>query len=417
MEMELCAALKFDLNKTRYEAYFSEINLVKAELRLFQKKLRQWMKPRNVRPSLAQMPAKASIYPEPFGVVLIVSPWNYPVQLSLLPLIGAIAAGNTAIIKTSADTPATSAVLKKLVSNYLDERAYVVVEGGRAVFEALLEEEFDLIFFTGSTKVGQVVMEKAARFLTPVILELGGKSPAIIDETADLTLAVRRILFGKLINSGQTCVAPDYVLVPQDLKDALVEEFKRQHQSMIPTKSYATEHLPRIVNDKQFSRLKTFLDTSDILYGGEVDDSKRQFGFTLIEAPEDATVMQEEIFGPILPVVTYRDRSDVMMYLKQRPKPLALYLFSQDEAYQAQVLRELSFGGGCINDTLMHLANHHLPFGGVGASGLGAYHGYHSFQAFSHFKSVVTKSRLCDIRLRYHPFRWSEKKLPTILFR
>lgn len=417
MEMELASALKFDLNKSTYEAYFSEINLILAEVGLFKSNLARWMKPKKVRPALAQLPGKAYIYYQPYGVVLIMSPWNYPLQLSLVPLIGAMAAGNTVLLKPSAYTPATSAVMKKLVETYLDPRAYRVIEGGREVNQTILDERYDLIFFTGSPVVGRIVMEKAAKHLTPVVLELGGKSPVILDETVDLPKAIQRILFGKLINSGQTCVAPDYLLIPDSLKAEVVAEFSRQYPLMIPSKEYARETMPHIVNQKHYDRLVGYLEDVTILYGGECDDDHRQLGLTIVEADETSPIMQEEIFGPILPLVTYGDRQEVLRYLKDKERPLALYVFSNDEAFQNEVIEGLEYGGGCINDTVMHLTSHNLPFGGVGQSGMGSYHGKQSFKTFSHRKSILKKGWLMDLSIRYHPFKEPDNKLPLALFR
>lgn len=416
MQMELAAALKYDLNKSTFEAYFSEISLIQAEIAHVKNHLHAWMKPKRVRPSLAQRPGRGIVYRQPFGVVLIVSPWNYPLQLSLVPLIGALAAGNVCLLKPSGNAPASAAVLQKLVKRYLDPRAYRVATGGRDAHGTLLDERYDLIFFTGSSATGKLVMTKAAKHLTPVILELGGKSPAIIDDTADLSQAIRRIVFGKLINSGQTCVAPDYLLVPGSMKQAVVNEIAFQYEAMIPGKKYAREVLPQIVNRKQYERLVRLLDQTTILYKGRRLAAERRFELCVIEADDTSPIMQEEIFGPILPIVTYQDRNEVIPYLQAREHPLALYLFSRDRAFTSQVIEQVEFGGGCINDTLMQLAGSNLPFGGVGHSGMGSYHGYHSYESFSHQKSILDKSHWFDLSMRYHPFRNPKRRLAHQVF-
>lgn len=416
MEPALLAALQFDLGKSTYESYISELGFIQAEIDLFLRRLKGWMRPQKQRLGLAQFPGKARLYPESYGLVLIMSPWNYPLLTSLVPLIGAIAAGNAVVLRPSSKVPATAATLKKLVDNYLDPTLVRLVDPSTISGEQLLQARFDLIFFTGSTAVGKRVMQAAAKHLTPVILELGGKSPVLIDASADLEIAVRRILFGKLMNSGQTCVAPDYVLLPEHLKSAFVEEVKRIYPQMIPNAAYAQAAIPQMINSEAYARLEADLVSEEVLFAAGDDPSSRRMGLRLVTANTDSKLMQREIFGPILPLLTYRNIKAAIDYIRAQEKPLALYLFTRDPALERRVLDRLSFGGGCINDTLIHLAGP-MPFGGVGASGMGKYHGQASFDAFSHYKGVLKRGRWLDNPLRYHPYRNLDRGLPISFFR
>lgn len=387
----------------------AELGLVLGEIHLAEKKLRSWMKPRRVKKSLPQFPGKARQYPEPYGVVLIMSPWNYPLLLSLSPLIGAIAAGNCVVLKPSVDSPRTSRVMKQILTEALPDTV-LVVEGGREENKQLLELSFDYIFFTGSTNVGKVVMRSAADHLTPLTLELGGKSPAIVDRSADPAMTAKRILFGKLMNGGQTCVAPDYLWVHESIKDELVSRLISQAKTML-SGDIARDYV-RVINQKHRDRLTDYLKHQTILWQADIPTEAGHFPLTLVDQPDwDSRLMQEEIFGPILPIITFDSIDQVIDKQKSLPKPLALYLFTQDKSVEKEVLEQISFGGGCINDSLMQLSSAHLPFGGVGESGLGQYHGPASFDTFSHFKSVLHKRRWGDIPFKYLPYRSPDQEL------
>ena len=409
-EDDINAALKADLNKPAMESYMTETGMVLSEIAFLRKHTAAWAKPTRVPTPMAQFPARSFILKEPYGVALIMSPWNYPVQLTLEPLAGAIAAGNCAVVKPSAYTPRTSHILAELIAAVFPPEYVTVVEGGRAENSALLEEKFDYIFFTGSVSVGKLVMEKAARHLTPVSLELGGKSPVLIDETANIPLTARRVAFGKCLNAGQTCVAPDYVLIHRSVKEAFLSEYRKAVASFFPGGDYSD--MPVIVNDKHFQRLMGLMEGETAALGGVADPQRRFIPPTVLdEVGWDAPVMQEEIFGPILPVLTYTDLQEAMDAVAKRPKPLALYLFTRSAAVERRVLGRLSFGGGCVNDTIIHLATSRMGFGGVGNSGMGSYHGKRSFMTFSHEKSIVKKSTLLDLPMRYHPYTKTRERL------
>lgn len=412
-ENEILRALREDLNKSDVEGYMTEISIVQEELAYIVKHLPKWVRDRRVKTAMLQFPAKCYVSAEPYGVALIMSPWNYPFQLAVAPLIGAVAAGNCAVIKPSAYSPHTSAVIAKLISEVFAPEHCVVFEGGRAENSELLKQKFDYIFFTGSVAVGKLVMEAAAKHLTPVSLELGGKSPVIVDETADIGLAAKRLVFGKYINAGQTCVAPDYVLVHKSKKDELVRQLGYWIEQFYPKgDSQEIADYPRIINEKHFDRLLGLMDGENIIIGGGSRRESLSIDPTvLIDVDFDRPVMQEEIFGPLLPVLTYRDLNEAIEAVRSRPKPLALYLFSSNKAVQRRVLRELSFGGGCINDVILHLATPHMPFGGVGESGMGGYHGKASFDTFTHYKSIVDKAQWPDFSMRYRPYTGKKARL------
>ena len=409
----LLDALKADLNKSRMEGYMTEVGLVLEELRLLQRQLPRWMAPRTVPAPLAQLPAIGRIYPKPYGQVLVLSPWNYPVQLSLIPLAGAIAAGNTVILKPSEQAPATAAVLAAVLRDAFPPEQAAVVQGGRETGEELLRQRFDKIFFTGSPAAGRAVMAAAAKHLTPVTLELGGKSPCIVDETADIPLAARRIIFGKLLNSGQTCVAPDYVLVQEDKKEALTREMIRAIGVSFGPRPLQNPDLPRIVNRRRLDRLLQLLQGQTVLYGGGYREGALLLEPTLVDSPDPSSpLMTEEIFGPILPILPYRELREAVAFVNSREKPLALYLFSRDRARQQAMLRATASGGACINDTVVQLSVPALPFGGVGESGMGAYHGKASFDAFTHYRSVLYRGLGPELPVRYPPY--TGKKLALI---
>ena len=401
-------ALYKDLGKSNYESFMCEISLVLEEINYFLKNLSSLARPKRVSASLAQFPAKCRVYRDPYGVVLIMSPWNYPVQLTLCPLVGAIAGGNCAVIKTSEYSPNVSEVLEKIISDTFAKNYVTVIEGGREENTALLECKFDYIFFTGSVAVGKVVMTAAAKNLTPVTLELGGKSPCIVDSTADLELAAKRICWGKFINSGQTCVAPDYVLVHKSVsglfKKHLVDRISESCRDALNSDNY-----PHIITERHFDRLVGLMEGVSAFCGGGYDRKTLKIEPTILEDVNgDSKVMQEEIFGPLLPVLEYDDINDVVDFIRQRSKPLALYLFSRDKQTIGYITRNVQFGGGCVNDSVIHLATTHMPFGGVGDSGMGGYHGKDSFSTFTRQKSVLIKGRRLDNSLRYPPFTQSK---------
>lgn len=406
-------ALYSDLHKSAYEGYMTEVGLVLGEIHHARRQLRRWARPRKVRPTLGQFPATARVIPQPFGACLIMSPWNYPFMLSLVPLVSALAAGNTALVKPSAYAPRTAEMVRDICAAALENGQAQVILGGREENQALLEEKFDYIFFTGSLEVGRLVMEKAARHLTPFTLELGGKSPVIVDETADIPLAARRILFGKLINAGQTCVAPDYVLVHQAVKKALAAALQEELARMLPDETYVDAHFPRLVNRKHYDRLQGLLSGQALMNSVKADPGTRLMTPVLVDEPApDSPLMTEEIFGPILPLVSVGSLEEAMAYVKSRPHPLALYLFTSSREAEKKVLTSLRFGGGCVNDTVLQVASSNLPFGGMGESGLGRYHGKAGFDTFSCQKSVLKKGRFLDLPLRYHPYKHPEKTLP-----
>ncbi|MFS0590355.1 aldehyde dehydrogenase [Cytobacillus horneckiae] len=410
-EQDIMVALKEDLNKTEFDSYLTEIAVLIEEIKFTLKNIQKWAKPRKVKSSLSTFGSKSFIYPEPYGVTLIISPWNYPFQLAMAPLIGSIAAGNTAIIKPSELTPHTSALMANLIGEYFPEEYISVVEGGIEISDRLLAEKWDYIFFTGSVPVGRIIMQAAAKHLTPVTLELGGKSPAIVHEDAHLTHAAKRLVWGKFVNAGQTCVAPDYTYVHSNIKELFIAEVKKAIKDIYTSDPMETGNFTKIVSDKHFHRLTAFLNNGQLEYGGRTDTEKRMIEPTILnDISWSDPIMEDEIFGPILPILEYSDLDSIIMKIKDRPKPLALYLFTESDKVQEAVLKHISFGGGCINDTVLHLSSPHLPFGGVGDSGMGAYHGKGSFDIFSHEKSMLKQSTKFDLPFRYP----SEKALNTI---
>lgn len=404
-EDDILDALHEDLGKSGFEAYLTEVAMVKQELKDAMKHLKGWMRPKRAATAIGQFPGKCRIYSEPYGVTLIMSPWNYPFQLTIAPLIGALAAGNCAVVKPSAYSAATSALIRRMAEEIFSPELVKVVEGGRKENAALLEQHFDYIFFTGSPTVGRLVMEKASRYLTPISLELGGKSPVIVDETADIALTAKRLCWGKYINAGQTCVAPDYVLVHHSREQALIEALIGEIRRMYTSAPLANPELPKIINEHHFQRLAGLLGSGSVAIGAQLDPETHQIAPTVLtDVDWDSPVMQEEIFGPILPILTYNKLDEALDKIRSRPKPLALYLFTTDSQTEAKVLNEVSFGGGCVNDTVLHLATSHMPFGGVGESGMGGYHGRYSFDTFSHHKSILKRLSWPDVSLRYAPF-------------
>ena len=413
---KILSALQQDLSKSAYESYLTEVGIVLDEIRFISKHLNKWAKPRRVRSGLMLFPAASYIYAEPYGVSLIISPWNYPFQLVIGPLIGSIAAGNCSVVKPSEYAPRTAGIFNEIISNNFESNYIAVIEGEAEVSRALLDETFDCIFFTGSTAVGKMVMQAAARHLTPVTLELGGKSPCIVDRDVDLNLTAKRIVSGKLINAGQTCIAPDYLLVHQEVKAQLLDRMKHFIRRFYGDDPQQSPDYPRIVNDKHFVRLSEMLQKGNIVLGGQTDRRNLYIAPTILDKVAwDDPIMQNEIFGPILPVFTYENFSEVISRLKKMPKPLAFYYFSKNRQNAEKMIRNTSFGGGCINDTLLHFVNPRLPFGGIGTSGIGSYHGKKSFETFSHQKSILKRSFRLDAPLRYPPYGNKLRILEKIL--
>ena len=403
-EDEICRALASDLGKSDYESYMCEVGLALSEISYMIRHLRKFSREKTVLTPLSQFASRSFRKPSPYGNVLIMSPWNYPFLLTIEPLADAIAAGNTAIVKPSAYSPAVSSVTAGLIAECFEPCYVAAVTGGRSENQTLLEQKFDMIFFTGSQSVGKEVLRHAAENLTPAVLELGGKSPCIVDKTANLSLTARRVVFGKFLNCGQTCVAPDYILCHESVKEAFVSEIIRQIRGQFGD-AFTSRDYGRIVNEKHFDRLLGLIDPSKVVCGGRSDRTSLKIEPTVLDdVTWDDPVMAEEIFGPILPVLTYRDEDEIFALLGDRPKPLALYIFSRDSSVIRRVTSRLSFGGGCVNDVVIHLATSRLPFGGVGESGMGSYHGRDGFEAFSHTKSIVYKKTWIDLPMRYQPY-------------
>ena len=406
-EERLCDALWTDLHKSYEEAYLTEISIVKAEVRTHLRKVKQWSRKRRVTTPLKLFPSQSYVVKEPLGNALIIAPWNYPMQLLLNPLVGAISAGCTAVLKPSPYVPTVSGVIAEMIKETFDEEYVAVVQGNRDVNKALLDERWDMIFFTGSPSLGKTVMAAAARNLTPVVLELGGKSPCIVDKSADIKVAARRIAWGKTLNSGQTCIAPDYILIHKEVKDEFVRAFAEAMRELHGDDLKADRHYVRMVNDKAFERVASYIDGAKVLYGGDHDASERYIEPTLLDNPPlDSPVMTEEIFGPVFPMITIEGEfvDSVVDFVTSREKPLALYYFGREQDGW-EVVHRTSSGGGCINDVIMHIANEHVAFGGVGNSGMGRYHGRDSFEAFSHTRSMIATATWIDLPFRYMPYK------------
>lgn len=406
-EEKIIEALKKDLGKAPFETYATEIGLVYEELNIHIKNIRKWARREKKRSPIVHFPAKSYVYKEPYGVVLIIGPFNYPIQLILAPLVAAMATGNCAILKPSENTINTSVLLEKIINNNFDENYVRVVNplGGKEVVSYLLDLKFDYIFFTGSVGVGKVIMKKAAENLIPVTLELGGKSPCIVDKDANLKMSAKRLVWGKFLNGGQTCVAPDYLYIHKDIKEKFLEALKNEIINQFGENMKESKDLTRIVNLKTLERLKSYISEGDIFFGGGYDEKDLYFEPTLITNIKDnSKIMEEEIFGPILPVLEFEDINKVINYVNNREKPLALYYFSENKSNIDIILNSTTAGGVTINDTIIHVASSYLPFGGVGSSGMGAYHGKASFDTFTHRKSVIQRGTFMDIPIRYAPY-------------
>jgi len=413
-ENDICAALFQDFKKSEFESFATEISIILAELDLAIKNINSWSKPKTVLPTLLNFPSWSKIYKEPYGTILVIAPWNYPFQLAFSPLIGAISAGNTVVLKPSELTPNTSAIISEIIENVFDKYHVCTILGDVQIAQELLEQRWDYIFFTGSVQVGKIVAKAAAKYLTPTTLELGGKSPCIIEKTANLKVAARRLVWGKFLNGGQTCIAPDYILIDEKIKKKFTEYFKQEIENSYGKNPQTSEDYPRIINNKNFNRLKAMLQDEVIITGGETDEKELYIAPTLINNPSlDSEVMKDEIFGPILPVIDYNSENEIENIITHFEKPLSFYVFTTNSEFAKSMIRKYSFGGGTINDTLVHFANHRLPFGGVGNSGIGAYHGKESFNTFTHNKGVTKRYNWLDLTLKYAPYKG---KLSTVKF-
>ncbi|WP_275315482.1 aldehyde dehydrogenase [Tenacibaculum bernardetii] len=415
-EKDIVEALYNDFKKSEYEALMTETSIVLAELKMTIKNIHSWSKPKRVLPSLLNFPSSAKIHSEPYGTVLIIAPWNYPYQLAFAPLLGAIAAGNNVVLKPSELTPHTSKVTKEIIEAVFNKNHVAVVEGGVAVSQELLAQRWDYIFFTGSVPVGKIVAKAAAEYLTPVTLELGGKSPCIVDETANIKLAAKRLVWGKFINGGQTCIAPDYLLIHTSVKEEFINHFKKEIINAYGENPEASKDYPRIVNTRNFDRLAALLQGEKIAIGGQINRDDNYIAPTVIDEPSlDSEVMKGEIFGPIFPLISYETEEEFDAIIAKYDKPLALYVFTTRNRFAKKIITKYSFGGGTINDTTVHFANHRLPFGGVGESGIGGYHGKKTFDTFSHKKGVVTRGNWLDVPTRYAPYKGKLKQLKFLM--
>ncbi|NFD78863.1 aldehyde dehydrogenase [Clostridium botulinum] len=405
-ENNIFKALKIDLNKSEFETFITEIGIVYDEINGAIKNIKKWSKPKKVKTPITNFLASSYIYNEPYGVALIMSPWNYPFQLIMAPLVGAISAGNCVLLKPSELAIETEKIIVKIIKDTFSDEYIGVITGGIEESTALLKEKFDYIFYTGGINVGKIVMRAAAEHLTPITLELGGKSPCIVDKDANIDLAARRIAWGKFLNAGQTCVAPDYLVVHRNIKEKLISSIENYIVKFFGENTFESEDYPRIINERHFKRLEGYLKEGKIVSGGNTDINNLYIEPTIIEGINfENRIMEEEIFGPIFPVIEFENIDKVIDIVKNNPKPLALYYFSENKEKQEFIIKNISFGGGCINDTIMHLSTSTLPFGGVGSSGIGGYHGRTSFDTFSHKKSILKKSNLIDIKIRYAPFK------------
>jgi aldehyde dehydrogenase (NAD+) len=415
-ESEVIEALHKDFKKPAFEAVITETSYVISDLKNTLSSLNRWTKPKRVWPSLLNLPSSEFIYSEPYGRVLVISPWNYPFQLAMCPLIAAIAAGNTVVLKPSELTFHTSQIITKIVEEVFDVKEAVVVHGGPEFTQSLLEKRWDYIFFTGSVPVGKIVAQAAAKQLTPVTLELGGKNPCIIDEGADLEIAAKRIVWGKFINAGQTCIAPDYILVQAKEKYNFVALLKQEITKAYGKNPEESVDFARIVNTKNWQRLNKMIDADKVIFGGISNEDNRYISPTLLDEPSlDSEVMQDEIFGPILPIISYHDEKDIQKIISKYDKPLSLYVFSENKDFAERMITTHSFGGGCVNDCVIHFSNKRLPFGGVGHSGIGAYHGKFGFDTFSHQKAIVKKPTWGDNAIRYAPYKNKLKYIKKLL--
>jgi aldehyde dehydrogenase (NAD+) len=405
-EEAIIEALHRDFKKCRFEAIVTETSYVISDLKHTIRNINSWAKPKKVLPSILNFPSQDVIYSEPYGKVLILAPWNYPFQLVLCPLIAAVAAGNQVVVKPSELTSNTSAIISQILNQTFDKNHVDVIEGGIEVATALLAQRWDYIFFTGSIEVGKIVAQSATQFLTPVTLELGGKNPCIIDDSAELQLAAKRIVWGKFVNAGQTCIAPDYILIQANVKEKFISFLKDEITNAYGENPELSPDFPRIIDKKNWERLSKLLDDNNILFGGKINEETLYIAPTLIDEPsENHLLMKGEIFGPLLPIIAFENEAAIQKTISKYEKPLALYVFSKNSKFSRKIIQNYTFGGGCINDTMVHFANKRLPFGGVGHSGIGSYHGRFGFDTFTHKKSIVKKGNWIDIPIRYAPYK------------
>ena len=415
-EEKLYTAIYTDFKKSEFETYLTELSLIYNELNDAIRNLKKWSKQKRVRTNLANFPAKSYIIPEPLGAVLVISAWNYPYQISLIPAISALAAGNTVVIKPSEIPNNTSKILAELINNNFNPKHLTVIEGGVETTTELLQQKWDKIFFTGSTLVGKIIYKAAAENLTPVTLELGGKSPTFVLADCNIKITAKRIVWAKFLNAGQTCIAPDYLLVEEKIKEQLLLALKKEIENAYPNNKEVQENYVQIVNEKNFDRLKQLIPTEKIYHGGETNPENRSISPTLLyNINFEDSVMQDEIFGPILPIISFEDLEDVITKIKEREKPLSLYIYSKNKKVIKKILHEISFGGGAINESLVHLSNPNLPFGGVGTSGIGSYHSKAGFDTFTHYKSILHKSFLFEPNIKYLPFTKLKRRILEFL--
>lgn len=417
-EGELYKAIFEDFGKSEFETYASELSLINHEINIFIKNIKSWSKPKRVSTGLANFPAKSYIIPEPLGVTLVIGAWNYPYQLSILPTISSIAAGNTVIIKPSELPSKTSAIMAKIINANFSEDFIHVVEGGVETTTEILAHRFDKIFFTGSIPVGKIIYQAAAKHLSPVTLELGGKSPTFILSDCDIKMTAKRIVWAKFFNAGQTCVAPDYILVEKSIEQKFIDALSDKINEFYKAKDDINESYVRIINTKNFDRLEKLIDSDKVCFGGKMDRENRFISPTILkDVSFDDEIMQDEIFGPILPILSFTNLDDAISKVKERPKPLACYIYSKNRKIISKILHEVSFGGGAVNDSVMHLSNSNLPFGGVGLSGIGSYHGKYGFDTFSHFKSILDKPLWFEANIKYAPYSNNKLKLLKFLLK
>lgn len=404
-EKDILNALRSDLNKSEFETYETEIGVIISEISYARKMLKRWNKCKKVKPSLISFGSKTYIYNQPYGVCLVIAPWNYPFQLSMSPLIGSIIAGNCTIIKPSEFAPSTSSVIAKMIEKYFDKKYISVIEGDLEVNKYILSREFDYIFFTGSPSVGKLVMKSASENLIPCTLELGGKSPCIVDSTSDINLSAKKIIWGKLLNAGQTCIAPDYIIVHKSVKSELIKTMADYIQKFYSKNPIESDDYTSIVNKKHFERIVRLINYDKVVFGGGYSEEKLKIEPTIMDNVNIGDlVMKEEIFGPLIPIIEYEKEEEIFDIVQKNKNPLALYLFTTNKKFEKRIINSISFGGGCINDTIMHITNPEAPFGGVGSSGMGSYHGKKSFETFSHQKTVLKSSKLMDMKLKYPPY-------------
>ena len=415
-EADISKALYSDFKKSAFESYATEIGIVLAELSLIIKNMNTWAKPKTVLPTMLNFPSWSKIHKEPFGSVLIIAPWNYPFQLAIAPMVGAIAAGNTVVLKPSELTPHTSKIISQIIDVVFEKKHVIAIEGGVSTAQQLLDQRWDYIFFTGSVTVGKIIAKAAAKNLTPTTLELGGKSPCIIDESANIKLAAKRLVWGKFINGGQTCIAPDYILIHESVKSKFIDSFKKEIELAYGTNPQQSEDYPRIINNKNFNRLQLMLSDEELLIGGKTDEDDLYIAPTLINNPNlGSEVMKSEIFGPILPVLTYTSEENIDEIIMYYEKPLSFYIFTTKNSFANKIINKYAFGGGVVNDTIVHFANHRLPFGGVGHSGMGSYHGKATFDTFTHKKGVTKRYNWLDVPIKYAPYTGKLKVIKFFL--